>query len=501
MVDKKLSEFTEASEEEVSYFPVLDSSTKNRKLPAKVLTGIKTNCITEIPQDIKLELSSGTLTLKAGSKSYMPNGAGVFTEVTNSADLTYTPTWGAGYQCFITAIVNSSGNINGIGMCREDLQFSGTTQPSTTTNGSLWYDTSNNKIKAYQNGSWQAENRTLFLGIVTVGVGNVITSIDQVFNGFGYFGSTVFALPGVKGLIPNGRNDDGTLKNTSIALTSVRTQTYTNETANDVWFNLQSSQIGGLTGGFYDEQNNYLIKKSNGNIQQGFVFATGDLNSGKIINWKQNTVFHAVDYSDLFNEDHIYNGKNFFAGNRTQGIATQTTEYAYTDTPATSGGVMSYEILDKNGVWLAILGAEMYKNGDNAVKIQVKGKTGATAALRVFVKSDGSDYFTCTSGIKKSINEFGIPDYSSGVGITGGASISYTAPSNGIVMMTIKGGTVTNVTSLTVNNVEIPRTYAATSGEYFALINIPLKKGDILKGTSNTSGIFYSRMFFPYIGG
>ena len=33
-----------------------------------------TNCITEIPQDIKLELNNGILTLKAGSKVYVPNG-------------------------------------------------------------------------------------------------------------------------------------------------------------------------------------------------------------------------------------------------------------------------------------------------------------------------------------------------------------------------------------------------------------------------------------------
>ena len=33
------------------------------------------NCITEIPQDIKLELNNhGTLKLKAGSKVYVPNG-------------------------------------------------------------------------------------------------------------------------------------------------------------------------------------------------------------------------------------------------------------------------------------------------------------------------------------------------------------------------------------------------------------------------------------------
>ena len=42
------------------------------------------------------------------------------------------------------------------------------------------------------------------------GVDDKFASIDQVFNGFGYIGSTVFALPGVKVQIPNGRNEDGT---------------------------------------------------------------------------------------------------------------------------------------------------------------------------------------------------------------------------------------------------------------------------------------------------
>ncbi|MBO7733689.1 MAG: hypothetical protein J6S67_14085, partial [Methanobrevibacter sp.] len=45
------------------------------------------NCITEIPQDVKLELNNGTLTLKAGSKVYVPNGAGVFNEVVIASDI------------------------------------------------------------------------------------------------------------------------------------------------------------------------------------------------------------------------------------------------------------------------------------------------------------------------------------------------------------------------------------------------------------------------------
>jgi hypothetical protein len=48
-----------------------------------------TNCITEIPQDIKLELNNGTLTLKAGSKVYVPNGAGVFDVVTVPSDVVF----------------------------------------------------------------------------------------------------------------------------------------------------------------------------------------------------------------------------------------------------------------------------------------------------------------------------------------------------------------------------------------------------------------------------
>ena len=38
------------------------------------LLNYTTNRILEIPQDIKLELNNGTLTLKAGSKLYRPNG-------------------------------------------------------------------------------------------------------------------------------------------------------------------------------------------------------------------------------------------------------------------------------------------------------------------------------------------------------------------------------------------------------------------------------------------
>lgn len=281
-----------------------------------------TNCITYIPQDISLTLSSGTLTLKAGSKSYMPNGTGVFTEVTNSVDLTYTPTWGAGYQCFITGYVNSNGTLSGIGMCRADLQYSGSTSPAATINGSLWYDTSANKIKVYRSGAWvvdsTSEPRTLFLGIVTVGTGNVITSIDQVFNGFGYIGSTMFALPDVKGLIPDGRNEDGTLKNTEITLSNVITYTFSNYNSYGMWLGISSTEIMANNRFVSQEENPQTTYttwyKPSENISyyssgtttfsklNYVVFGQIDRTAGSsmptLSNFKHKKVFQVLDYND-----------------------------------------------------------------------------------------------------------------------------------------------------------------------------------------------------------
>lgn len=70
-------------------------------------------------------------------------------------------------------------------------------------------------------------------------------SIDQVLNGFGYIGSTVFVLPGVKYEYANGLNSDGAYVNGFGETTSVLTTTYTYTTSttqslfitnnNDIW--------------------------------------------------------------------------------------------------------------------------------------------------------------------------------------------------------------------------------------------------------------------------
>jgi hypothetical protein len=176
-----------------------------------------TNCITEIPQDIKLELNNGTLTLKAGSKVYVPNGAGKFDEVVTDIDRAISTFYSGTTDVMV--FVSSDGRLflRDVSTCvsGSDYNHSATYQ--------VWYDTTNNKVKySGDKGATWREGYSLPIAIFHMTSG-VFDRLDQVFNGFGYIGSTVFALPNVKGLIPNGRNADGSLKNIELTVGSVKT--------------------------------------------------------------------------------------------------------------------------------------------------------------------------------------------------------------------------------------------------------------------------------------
>ena len=190
------------------------------------------NCITNIPQDIKLEFDTTTkvLTLKAGSKLYIPNGSGVFNEITINSDQTLTNTFSGQYNA-IFVCWDSANNV----MRQTPTVNSGTSDPSTASNR-IWYDTTANKIKYYENAGTTVTSDSLSLPICIMqnaGSGGGFTKIQQVFNGFGYIGSSTFVLPGVKGLIPNGRNADGTCNNIELNFTTptVLTLDYSNETS------------------------------------------------------------------------------------------------------------------------------------------------------------------------------------------------------------------------------------------------------------------------------
>ncbi|MBP5160625.1 MAG: hypothetical protein ILP11_01045 [Alphaproteobacteria bacterium] len=254
-------------------------------LAAHRLDGISGNCITQIPQDIKLELdtSTGYVTLKAGSKLYRPNGADNFDVVTIESDIvrntafaitsTQTVLMTNGTTLFQSTVANNS---------------SGTTAP---TNGTF-YNTSTNTIKQYSGGAVAVDEVCFPLAIITTNASGFTASIDKVFNGMGYFGGVAYALPNVKGLIPNGRNEDGTLKNTEFVVSDVLTRT-TVDTTDKLVLNATTLQIANLV---YDEDSN--TNTFNNAVSPFCIVGNLTIASGKITAFTSKTAFQAVDFND-----------------------------------------------------------------------------------------------------------------------------------------------------------------------------------------------------------
>ena len=182
------------------------------------------NCITKIPQHINLELSTdGTLTLKAGSKVYVPNG---LDETTPKFD-------------YIT--VETDVNINNYGTGNTDfflcydfannsLLANANTNSGNTeiTSEGFNYNISTNKITFYGiTGNIVSQNVSFPIALCSRSSGTP-TSIDQVFNGIGYIGAVAFAVPGVQVIIPNGFNSNGQLNNYTATVERVLTNDYAN---------------------------------------------------------------------------------------------------------------------------------------------------------------------------------------------------------------------------------------------------------------------------------
>ena len=266
------------------------------------------NCVTEIPQDINLTLSNGTLTLKAGSKVYVPNGAGVFDVRNITTDQTYTQTTNGQYLLLARQDMSIWGSLT-------SAVTSGTTPPSGT---GTFYNTTTNSIDWYSSGTYNERHYSFPFALITVSNG-AISSIDQVFNGFGYIGSSVFVLPGVKGLAPNGWNADGTLKNQVCSnsvvrvtnnLTSTRGYTCGIGTSGTIitffdpkvyvqedypygpdyqcWYRPSENKI-------YNTQTSAGAQTQSTCAVSFYIKTSG----GKIASLTPKTAFHAVDYNDL----------------------------------------------------------------------------------------------------------------------------------------------------------------------------------------------------------
>lgn len=269
-----------------------------------VNTGMITNCLLEVSQHIKLELSNGVLTLKAGSKGYLTNG----TEIITSTDLSTTNEHNGQLLVFIDSDK------------RMGLAFKGgtiTSDPDLTINNHIYFNATSNKCLFVTNGAFKEVS--LPLANITVSNG-AISSIDQIFNGYGYIGSTIFELPGIKGLVTEGINDDGSLKTVIKTTTKVSIDSLSGIYSNSVISNLEGTvedtvwlgefdkppSVEGIlaTPRYLNTRTNFMqiyLTDNNWGNQYGFlqVFENIEIDAtGKILSITPKKPFRAVDYND-----------------------------------------------------------------------------------------------------------------------------------------------------------------------------------------------------------
>ena len=260
-----------------------------------------TNCLLEIPQRIKLELTDGVLTLKAGSTFILPNGVDNFEHITIESDISrdvFGTTTSS--NMFIQIIMSSDLKTANLSFFRPEQVVCSETQPETNST-SLWYDLANNKIYTVSSSVIDDNIRSLPIAIANIENG-VVKEISHIFNGFGYIGSTVWVDKGVKGLVPNGRNEDGTLNNIEFETQSVLTKTITNTDDIDCTIAIDSNRLylyAKRDDRYYDGEQNYIIHSD---IKMSFAYV-GEYHSNNCVisDFKPKSTFRAIDYNDITN--------------------------------------------------------------------------------------------------------------------------------------------------------------------------------------------------------
>ena len=251
-----------------------------------------TNCITEIPQDIKLEINNGIITLKAGSKVY--NGNGIMK--TTTTDITSA---NANYDGQVLIALSKDFDVLLTGFVPGETVSE---LPTSTASFKIYYNTTDKKCYLDTTDGWQECSLPIALGTSTV---SSWVSIDQVFNGFGFVGSTIFALTGVKGLSPNGNDSlTGIKKNNIISIENILTYTCPNITANvilDLYANkiaINSQAFDKPTTDliFFDEINNYNYAGLG--ISNDIWVGSARIENGKIVLFNPKHPISLIDKND-----------------------------------------------------------------------------------------------------------------------------------------------------------------------------------------------------------
>ena len=353
------------------------------------LDSIRTNCPTAIPQDIKLEINNGNIVAADTCTVYKGDGS----TYTIPASTNFSHATSAG--TFMLIWTGSSARHQNINTC-----FSGSTAPaqgSFSGSYAVWYDTTNKVIKLTNDGgsTWFGDNS--FPLCVYSSTGTSASSIDQVFNGFGYIGSTIFALPGVEGLIPNGfvgkqRN------NIKFKTSSVLTRTYgSNETYADADLMISSSQFTTNYIKYYNDKNLNIDSTGRTNLYVNCGIAS--FVNGRITSFNPKTVFQAADYNDVpkLAADNTFTGVNTFDNNgklllldsAARTFNLKSTEYDITEKHAQEYyGIIRFS--DKNDKEAGRFDVWNSTENETVARMLVFNKNGSLASIHVLLKDDGT---------------------------------------------------------------------------------------------------------------
>lgn len=203
---------------------------------------------------------TSTLTLKAGSKVYVPNGfesdgtTPKFDEFITSNDIVGRDFGNASRE--VAFLMTKSASANNFSVWIGGSVVSGTSAPDFSGSGywGVWYDTANNIIKI-QDGTneWKTEYGFSLPFCLVSSSGSTVTSLDQIFDWCGFIGSTAFVLPGVKGLKVNGIKADGTYNNIEIETKSVILNHYTYQATNQQFGLAVNGNLVWRTGAYYSQ--------------------------------------------------------------------------------------------------------------------------------------------------------------------------------------------------------------------------------------------------------
>lgn len=318
-----------------------------KAIDADVLTHRNiSNCILEIPQRIKYTLENGTLTIKAGSVAIFPYGKNDLSEqfpigasFINSwykvIDAQYTNgnfyVW-VEFQKDMTqdlkADVQSQIKIFTFStdgyLKTNNFAESGSSIDLTEKTYTLHYNTDTNIIgNSFVDKVPDYSNPHSFPVMVGTASPVGISSVTQVFNGFGYIGSTIWADKGVKGLTPNGWNVDGSINNINQETNRVFTYTLPSDLVDNYYITSLKNNFGGEITDielkakhrvsysnvkpegvnqwwFHIKENQWKYVESSGLTTNRWWLDYGVIymEQGVIKSFTTNNTFQAVDYND-----------------------------------------------------------------------------------------------------------------------------------------------------------------------------------------------------------